>query len=56
MTKKANKATRSQPPRRSPESAPGRPAGIEILRLTPRRQALLPVVAHLPYSHTFLKR
>ena len=57
MSKKANKATRSQPPRRSPESAPGWPAGlegpdmsgndreIEILRPTPRRQALLPVVA-----------
>ena len=60
MTKKANKATTSQPLRRSPESAPGQPAGpeapdmsendrkIEILRLTPRQQALLPVVALSP--------
>ena len=60
MSKKANKATRSQPLHSSPDSAPGRPAGpeapdvsgndreIEILRLTPRQQALLPVVALSP--------
>ena len=29
MTNKPNKATRSQPPRGSQESAPGRPAGPE---------------------------
>ena len=61
MTKNPNKATRSQTLRRSPDSAPGQPAGpevpdlsgndrrIEILRPTPRQQALLPVV---PLSHS----
>ena len=60
MTKKANKATRYQQPRRSPKPAPGSPAGpdtpdvsgndreIEISRLSPRQQAVLPVVALSP--------
>ena len=60
MTKKPNKAARSQAPRSSPESAPGRPASpkvpdlsgndhiMEILRPTPRRQALFPAIPLSP--------
>ena len=60
MSGKANKATRSQQPCRSPESTPGGSDGsevpdmsgndreIEISHLTPRQQAVLPIVALSP--------